>query len=69
MQKVDNFVYGSSATGRHYVTGNTRRSILECHMIYSNLTDLEFAAWYEKRYKIKAGAVLAVINEKKSSPA
>lgn len=40
------------------VTTDLKKSITELRRIYSNFTDVEFAAWYNKRYNVPARAVL-----------
>lgn len=42
---------------------DVRESVLESRRIYSNLTDLEFAAWYNSRYGLKTAAVLKILGD------
>ena len=38
-----------------------KTSILECRRIYHEMTDEAFAAWYSKRYGVKANTVLELL--------
>jgi hypothetical protein len=38
-----------------------RQSILDLHPIYPEMTNKQFAKWYQKRYGVKAETVLLVI--------
>lgn len=42
---------------------DVRESVLESRRIYSNLTNLEFAAWYNNRYGLKTAAVLKILDD------
>ena len=37
------------------------QSIRECRAAYSNLTDREFARWYEQHYKVPERRTLAIL--------
>lgn len=37
------------------------QSVFDCRKAYHNLTDREFAGWYESKYKIKAARVLSIL--------
>jgi len=61
MGKHTNIAYGKAVGDKQYVTGETKQSILECRAAYHEMTDKEFARWYERRYRIKEKAVMAVL--------
>lgn len=61
MRKQSNIVYGTAAGDKQYVTDEVKRSILDCRAAYHEMTDAEFARWYERRYKVKEKAVMAVL--------
>lgn len=46
------------------VTVDIRKSITELRKIYSNLSDEEFAAWYNRKFYVSGSTVLKFIKDR-----